>query len=104
MLFLREGNNYVRRAREAANVLGSDTDTIGAMAASLAGGWLGYMELPERWASLMADYTYINRVAETISLIALRRTKENPLRLRRQAPTAIGDLVDALKRHVVVER
>jgi ADP-ribosylglycohydrolase len=104
MLFLREGNNYVRLAREAANVLGSDTDTIGAMAASLAGGWLGYMELPERWASLMADYTYINRVAEAISLIALRRTKENPLRLRRQSPTAIGDLVDALKRQVVVER
>jgi ADP-ribosylglycohydrolase len=103
MLFLREGNNFVRLAREAANVLGSDTDTIGAMAASLAGGWLGYMELPERWASLMADYTYINRAAEAISLIALRRTEENPLRLRPKTPTAIGDLLDALKRQVVVE-
>ena len=103
MLFLREGNNFVRLAREAANVLGSDTDTIGAMAASLAGGWLGYTELPERWASLMADYTYINRVAEAISLNALRQTKESPLRLKSKSPTAIGDLLDALKRQIVVE-
>jgi ADP-ribosylglycohydrolase len=104
MLFLREGNNFVRLAREAANVLGSDTDTIGAMAASLTGGWLGYTEIPERWASLMADYTYLNRVAEAISLIALRQTKENSLRLRTKPPTAIGDLLDALKKQIVVER
>ena len=103
-LFLREGKNFVRLTREAANVLGTDTDTIGAMAASLAGGWLGYTELPERWATLMADYTYINRVAEHITLIALRRGLDNSLRLARKPKTVLGDLLNALKRQVVVER
>lgn len=102
-LFLREGKNFVRLAREAANMLGSDTDTIGAMAASLAGGWLGYTELPERWASLMADYTYINRVAEALTLIALRTATDNPLRLRGKPKTVLSDLLNALQRQAVVK-
>ncbi len=103
-LFLREGKNFERVAREAANMLGSDTDTIGAMAASLSGGWLGYTELPERWASVMADYTYINRVAETLTLIALRRISNNPLRLDVVEPSPSESLPDALKRQDVIER
>jgi ADP-ribosylglycohydrolase len=103
MVFLTKGNNFKTLALEAANQLGSDTDTIGAMAATLAGGWLGYTEVPQRWANLMADYTYLNRIAETLTLIALRRLSENPLRLKKKPPTAIGDLLSALKRQMVVK-
>jgi ADP-ribosylglycohydrolase len=103
-LFLREGKNFERVVLEAANMLGSDTDTIGAMVASLAGGWLGYTELPERWASMMADYTYINRVAETVTIIALRHADTNPLRQRVTQPAPHESLLDALKRQDVVER
>lgn len=44
-LFLRHGRNFERLSLEAANMLGTDTDTIGAMAGSLTGGWLGDREV-----------------------------------------------------------
>lgn len=104
MVFLRKGKNFRSLVLEAANELGSDTDTIGAMAGTLAGGWLGYTEIPQRWANLMADYTYLNRVAEALVSIAVRRANENLLRLKRTPPTTISDLLSSLKRQRVVER
>jgi len=55
MVFLTKGNNFRNLALKAANELGSDTDTIGAMSATLAGGWLGYTEVPLRWASVLIE-------------------------------------------------
>jgi hypothetical protein len=105
-VFLRHGRNFERLTLEAANMLGSDTDTIGAMAGSLAGGFLGYTEIPERWATIMADYTYLNRVAEFLTLVALRRAESNPLRLDgfQAPPKGEGSLLTALKQQLVVER
>ena len=73
------------------------------MAASLSGGWLGFTELPERWASLMADYTYINRVAENVTLIALRKATENTLRLTRKPKTVMADILGSLRQERVIE-
>jgi hypothetical protein len=104
-LFLRHGRNYERLALEAANMLGSDTDTIGSMAGSLAGAWLGYTEIPERWATIMADYTYLNRVAELLTLVALRRAPSNFLRLTplKDAATPDGSVLASLQRQDVVK-
>lgn len=104
-VFLRHGRNFESLVLEATNMLGSDTDTIGSMAASLAGAWLGYTEIPERWATLMADYTYLNRVAELVTLVALRREPHNLLRLEGAQPSAPqkASLLAALTRQDVVK-
>jgi ADP-ribosylglycohydrolase len=86
-IFLRFGGRYDKAVLAAANELGSDTDTIGAMAGSLTGGWLGYTAIREEWATLMADYTYFNKVAESLTDISLRVAKNNPLRLGVQRST-----------------
>ncbi len=106
-LFLRRGKDFRNLALEAANMLGSDTDTIGAMAGSLAGAWGGYMEIPERWATLMADYTYLNRMAAQITLVALRKTTSqahrlSPLKKGEPAP-GTGSLMTALDRQDVLK-
>lgn len=72
-LFLKHGGRFDRLAVEGANLLGSDTDTIGAMAGAMAGAWHGYVAIPERWAAIMADYSYLNRVAEFLTLVTLRQ-------------------------------
>jgi ADP-ribosylglycohydrolase len=79
-LFLGHGKSYKSVALSAANELGSDTDTIGAMAGALVGAWLGFTEIPEEWATLMADYSYFAKAAEVLTLIALRQSAGNRLR------------------------
>jgi len=51
----------------------------------------------------MADYTYLNLVAEALTSIAIRRVTENPLRLKQKRPTTIGDLLSALNKQTVVK-
>lgn len=104
-VFLKRGDNFERLTVDAANMLGSDTDTIGAMAASMAGAWLGYVAIPERWASIMADYTYLNQVAEYLTLVSLRQTLSNPIRPRvGPEPPAQMKLLDAMKRQDIQDR
>lgn len=104
-LFLRHEDDFEQLTLEAANMLGSDTDTIGAMAASMAGAWLGYVAIPERWASLMADYTYLNQVAEYLTLVTLRQALSNSVRARVGIePPASMWLLDAMKRQDVQDR
>jgi ADP-ribosylglycohydrolase len=79
-LFLGHGKSYKSVALSAANELGSDTDTIGAMAGALVGAWLGFTEIPEEWATLMADYSYFAKAAEVLPLIALRQSAGYRLR------------------------
>ena len=59
--------------------------------------------LPERWASLMADYTYLNRIAETVASIALREGEANPLRLNPTKPAVFDDFARVLERQDVIE-
>lgn len=104
-LFLKHGENFERLTLEGANMLGSDTDTIGAMAASMAGAWLGYVGIPERWASVMADYTYLNQVAEYLTLVSLRQVLSNSIKPRVGVePPANMWLLDAMKRQDVQDR
>lgn len=104
-VFLKRGDNFEKLTVEAANMLGSDTDTIGAMAASMAGAWLGYVAIPERWASVMADYTYLNQVAEYLTLVSLRQATVNSIRPKVGAePLPAMRLLDAMKRQDVQDR
>lgn len=103
--FLRRGDDFEHLTIEAANMLGSDTDTIGAMAASMTGAWLGYVAIPERWASIMADYTYLNQTAEYLTLVALRQADTNGIRpqISPEPPSAMN-LLGAMRRQDVQDR
>ncbi len=106
-VFLRHGRTYDKAVLAAANQLGSDTDTIGAMAGSLTGGWLGYTAIREEWATLMADYTYFNKVAEVLTDISLRVAQRNPLRLEdhlEQDLPQTANILHQLDAQDVVER
>jgi ADP-ribosylglycohydrolase len=104
-LFLRSGDAFERLAITGANMLGSDTDTIGAMAASMSGAWLGYVGIPERWAAIMADYSYLNGVAEYLTLVSLRQARQNEIRPVFERPTPPQmDLLAAMGRQDIVER
>jgi hypothetical protein len=104
-LFLHSDGNFRRLVREAANMLGADTDTIGAMAASLAGAWLGDTEIPEEWVSTVADGAYLKTVARFLTSVALRRNPPQTLRLAPSGGshrTDAGSLLTALKEQAVV--
>lgn len=105
-LFLKHGGRFDRLAVEGANLLGSDTDTIGAMAGAMAGAWHGYVAIPERWAAIMADYSYLNRVAEYLTLVSLRQaTEANAIRPKPgDPPHPQMDLLAAMQRQDVQER
>ena len=106
-IFLRLGAKYDRAVLAAANELGSDTDTIGAMAGSLTGGWLGYTAIREEWATMMADYTYFNKIAESLTDVSLRVSTENRLRLGDYRDDDLGptaNILNQLERQEVVER
>jgi len=78
-IFLKHGRNFEHTVLEAVNTIGTDTDTIGAMAASLVGAYQGYFGIPDRWARQMQDYDYFLRVSETLSRIASRTARVNEL-------------------------
>lgn len=103
-LFIRHADDFERLTLEGANLLGSDTDTISAMAASLAGAWLGYVAIPERWASLMADYTYLNQVAEYLTLVSLRQVRSGIAPKIGPEPPAPMLLLGAMKRQDILDR
>ena len=104
-IFLRRGGNFEHTVLEAVNMIGTDTDTIGAMAASLVGACQGYLGIPERWAKQMQDYDYFLRVSEALSRIASRTASVNELlpdysyeRMFRSR-----DIVSLTKSRIVVE-
>lgn len=72
-LFYRYGGDYRSCVEHAVNLIGTDTDTIGAMAGALAGALGGSDAMPEDWAVKVQDYGYLNRVAEALVRIGLRR-------------------------------
>ena len=104
-LFIRHSDDFERLTVEGANLLGSDTDTITAMAALLAGAWLGYVAIPERWASLMADYTDLDQVAEYLTLVSLRHARSNSIvpKVGPEPPEPMR-LLEAMKRQDVLDR
>src|SRR5262249_31017114 len=57
-VFVRHGRTFEHAVIEAINMLGSDTDTIAAMTATLAGAHAGYAAIPEKWATRMQDFSY----------------------------------------------
>ena len=83
-LFYRWGGNFRACVEQAVNAIGTDTDTIAAMAAALTAAHGGMSELPEEWVVKVQDYDYLNRTGEALAAIGNR--------------TAIGwDLAPALE-------
>lgn len=78
-VFLKRGGSYEGAVLKAINMLGSDTDTIGAMVGGMVGALKGQMAIPDRWATKMQDYGYFIRAAEALTRIALREAKGNDL-------------------------
>lgn len=84
-LFYRWGGKFKTCVEHAVNAIGTDTDTIAAMAAGLTAAHGGVAALPEAWTARVQDYAYLNRVGETLAAVGSR--------------TAIGwDLAPALER------
>ena len=75
-LFYRFGGNYKGCVEHAVNLVGTDTDTIGAMAGALAGARGGTRSLPEHWAVKVQDAHYFHRVAESLFRIGQHRISQ----------------------------
>ncbi|MDE2696864.1 MAG: ADP-ribosylglycohydrolase family protein [Chloroflexota bacterium] len=71
-LFYRWGGNFKACVEQAVNAIGTDTDTIGAMAAGLTAAHAGMSELPEAWTVQLQDYEYLNRTGEALAAIGNR--------------------------------
>jgi len=57
---------------EAINILGSDTDTIVAIAGGMLGALHGENIIPDKWKSVQ-DYEYLEAVGERLAKISLRK-------------------------------
>lgn len=71
-LFYRFGGNFRGCVEQAVNMVGTDTDTIGAMAGQLAAAHGGVEHLPEDWTVQVQDYNYLSRVGEELARIGCR--------------------------------
>jgi ADP-ribosylglycohydrolase len=58
-------NDYKSCVLKAAN-LGDDTDTVAAVAGSIAGALYGYEAIPERWRSALLRRDYIEELCERV--------------------------------------
>jgi len=79
--YLRWPRDYKTGVLEIVNAIGIDTDTIASMYGNLVGVLVGSTEIPDRWSTQMQDYEYFISVADGLSKIALRRAKQNDLRV-----------------------
>lgn len=86
-VFLKYGANYERAVLETINMVGSDTDTIAAMAGGLICARLGEMAIPDHWANTIQDYPYFHRVADALTRIALRESSESDLTIDHKRET-----------------
>ena len=73
-LFYRYGGDFKNCIEQAVNLIGTDTDTIAAMAGGLSAALIGTRELPEAWTVKVQDFNYLNRVAEALARIGLRES------------------------------
>lgn len=67
---------------------------------------MGYVAIPEHWGAIMADYSYLNRVAEYLTLVSLRQAREITIRPK-PSPDPPPDrmrLLDAVAKQDVRER
>ncbi|MGQ9459711.1 MAG: ADP-ribosylglycohydrolase family protein [Candidatus Bathyarchaeaceae archaeon] len=70
--FLRHPNSFEECVLYAIS-LGGDTDTIGAMAGAISGAYHGVEAIPERWRSRLEARDYIEKLAEKLWSIKIRR-------------------------------
>jgi len=78
---MRWPDNFPTGVLEIVNTIGIDTDTIASMYGSLVGVTIGSTKIPDRWSVKMQDYEYFISAADVLSRIALKRAKENELRV-----------------------
>ena len=72
-LFYRYGGNYQKCIEHAVNMLGTDTDTIAAMAGALTGAFSGTNAFPESWTFQVQDFNYLHRIGEALARIGTNR-------------------------------
>ena len=78
-IFLRYGKSIEHAVTKAVNLIGSDTDTIGALVGGLAGAFCGYSSIPERWAVRLQDLDYFQRVCDSVLRICNRTDRSSGL-------------------------
>jgi ADP-ribosylglycohydrolase len=94
-LFLRHRENVEGAVIDAANAVGTDTDTIGVFAGALTGAYGGYAAVPERWSSQLQDLPYFLTVGELLARIANGDRSAGTLRPR--TPAGDTDAVELLQ-------
>lgn len=80
-VFLKYGGDYKRAVLSAVNILGSDTDTIGAMVGSMVGVLKGQMGVPDVFVNRLQDYGYFLRASEALARISARLAQDNDLKV-----------------------
>lgn len=68
-------NNFEEAVLTAVN-LGNDTDTIGALTASLAGVLYGYESIPNEWIECLQKKEYLNEMVESFIIYLKEKSRE----------------------------
>lgn len=101
--FIRFGANLQKLVVHAVNEIGTDTDTIAAMAAGLAGAVQGIESLPELWFNRMQDFPYITRVADALSEMSLGSSHYPSLAYHGNGLGTLPDIRDLVTQHRAIK-
>jgi hypothetical protein len=96
---LKYGGNFRRMVVKAVNTLGTDTDTIGAMAAGLAGGLHGIGAVPEQWAQQMQDFVYLMRVGNAMAETSYGSVHGPAISFAEERNGKLPDVLDLVRSH-----
>lgn len=99
--FLKYGGNFQNMVIRAVNEIGTDTDTIASMAATLAGAFHGIDVIPERWANKMQDFTYLMRVADAMAEISMGSPHHPSLAYKDNGQETFPDIRKLISAHRV---
>jgi ADP-ribosylglycohydrolase len=75
-LFLKYIDDPLKALLKAANMLGSDTDTIAAFVGGLFGAYYGFSAIPPNFLKNLQDREYLSKVATQLHNIAIGETRK----------------------------
>jgi len=97
--FVKYGGNFRRLVIQAVNEIGTDTDTIGSMAAALGGAFGGIEVIPEVWANKMQDFAYLMRVADALAEVSVGSPHYPSLTYKEEAGEKFPDIRQLVATH-----